>query len=438
MLFKLLPPGPSFGAVPDHFDILIHAVSQSALGNYGTHQYGCYPEILSPFFALVGVSILKVSATFCLLYFLSLLLVVHVAIRLLKSGVLVCGFTLSVLLATAACVYMNFRTLDPYYQYYPIRFVGPAVIAFCLYQCLTPRASHKFWLSALTSAVLTYFLLRLHAGDTFDFFATTSAHRMFYLNGFLMIRMTPPPAPWLALGLLYLYGLAVGLRAGLRGEMRLWSGMLLYLSILGCGLFAYYQGRSHAYNFPNVIWPGLLILFILAGRVLRSVRGGLLPTPFVLLSFPALFLSVLSTMLFMYRAPELWTRTCEVADGLWRLEAPSLIKRNASFVKEMMRPYGNEANIIGAYQGLYYAETGLKAGLRCLGQIEMTTKSEWNSVCEGLAQAKCPLFVTSNLPGVDYAQERVSAPPWLLERYREFARSADGSVVFYLPLCALP
>ena len=42
------------------------------------------------------------------------------------------------------------------------------------------------------------------------------------------------------------------------------SVMYFVLAIIGLGSFVYYQGRSHLYVFAYVLWPGILILVLLA------------------------------------------------------------------------------------------------------------------------------------------------------------------------------
>lgn len=91
---------------------------------------------------------------------------------------------------------------------------------------------------------------------------------VFYGMGFYMLPM-PSWHPWVVLGMLYAVGLVISLRnmkALNRGNtpvLRSRSALYFILSVVGAGIFSYYQGRSHDKVFTAVIWPGAIIAVLL-------------------------------------------------------------------------------------------------------------------------------------------------------------------------------
>ena len=105
-------------------------------------------------------------------------------------------------------------------------------------------------------------------GETFvDFAYLFFFQATFYNYGFFMIRM-PYIHPWALLALAYLVGISIPVvhfvkaikeRAGLSLD----HVSLLFLSVMGVGLFSYYQGRSHDYNLNKAmvyLFPVLALL----------------------------------------------------------------------------------------------------------------------------------------------------------------------------------
>lgn len=83
--------------------------------------------------------------------------------------------------------------------------------------------------------------------------------------------------PWILLIFSYIVGLAIALSKihMINHEKRILfqkNAMIFVLSILGIGIFVYYQGRSHNLVFPSVIYPGIILMGIFLGNLLRQIR----------------------------------------------------------------------------------------------------------------------------------------------------------------------
>ena len=91
-----------------------------------------------------------------------------------------------------------------------------------------------------------------------DFFGVVFFQRVFYNYGFFMIRM-PYIHSWIILALVYFVGIClaafhlVGLYTKKESSVSVHHVILLFISVLGVGLFSYYQGRSHDQVFIKVV-----------------------------------------------------------------------------------------------------------------------------------------------------------------------------------------
>lgn len=110
---------------------------------------------------------------------------------------------------------------------------------------------------------------------------------VFYGNGYFMLPMSLFH-PWNLVILVYLVGiiqsvfyLGSKLFSDQPGDAISvpdhWKRMMVFaLSIIGVGLFGYYQGRSHPIVLPAVLWPALLLVAIYIsdlGNLLARVKG---------------------------------------------------------------------------------------------------------------------------------------------------------------------
>jgi len=96
--------------------------------------------------------------------------------------------------------------------------------------------------------------------------------------GFSMLKM-PKVHPWILLVLYYAINMVKGLRLirplrcdalpNRRGQIH--AVISTMLSIVGIGVFVYYQGRSHDHCFQFVLWPAVLLLVINADQRLLEM-----------------------------------------------------------------------------------------------------------------------------------------------------------------------
>lgn len=141
---------------------------------------------------------------------------------------------------------------------------------------------------------ITYF----RTGQFFQLSDVFYAQSIFYQSGFYMLRM-PFVHIWIVLILVYAVALVRAmknfrfLRNDSSVELNPFGTMYFFLSVLGLGLFSYYQGRSHDYVFTVVCWPGFVLLALFAQETLRNRKTTSLRNKIILV-VALVFLSALT------------------------------------------------------------------------------------------------------------------------------------------------
>jgi len=456
--------------------IMAYAVSQAAIGNPEFHQYGFYPQFLAPLFRLTGTSTLVLSAVMGALYIAGFILVAVAVRRQFRVPILLWGMLAALVVATSWGA-LNLHDANPVFSYYPIRFIGPALLLWLFVRAVREEFSRgKVLVLGIVGGIMLFWNLEAAispvAAALFGIITTCRPHRRrddwskigfavgglaagltgtylalswnmgqwirptgyshfheYFLAGFNMLPLPTPPAPWVALGLVYLGGLGWGLRREWTSQANAYSRILLFLSITGMGLFIWYQGRSHPYSFPSVIWPGIVILMLAADRIVRAVRAHLLPPIHLGAALPGILITALATMVLFCNA-DTWFAHLQTGIREWAnggIASPT--QENVNFIK---RCAGTQrtVNIFGDGQGVYYAETGLRAGIPQFNLVEVFLHSERERIFRALQKSSYPLFWARSFLNMELSGE---LPAKVLKHYRLEAVSPDGIVKYYVP-----
>jgi hypothetical protein len=306
-----------------HLNALLDALSQSVNGHHllidFPHIYGGYGEMLAPFLRLFPRTMAVPLVALALPTLLGVAFWLVAAVRLVKNPAVLA------LAATGILGVTYLSALPPNYCYGTPRTLFPSLgLMLAIAYFRRPRA-RLFWaLSALaaiapiwnldTGLVLWFaWTLTLLAGEAnarswkrgaLDLFAQLlllvvawacffvylrivgqrwpDPGLLFYFQsmvvktGYFCVALIVPSA-WTFLVLLYLTGLVVAALAHLRRRVP-WKGrVVLFLSLLGIGMFSYYVGRSAESNLIAVSPPGLVLSGLLGSEMLARVRRGLLP-----------------------------------------------------------------------------------------------------------------------------------------------------------------
>jgi len=308
---------------------VLYSITQVYAGKYLLvnvfSQYGLFAWILLPVFRIIGLSTSSFSMVMGTLNAIGYFLLFLSLRRLIKNNLLS-------LAAFLAMFYWQFwwdriwafPVARLYYQYMPIRFFFPALAFYLVVVYHQSKESLRKWLLPIISVTASlavfwnvdtgiivfgttclYFLLLAYLKPTADqrieaavssmvllfgaliivglwFIITTKIgsgqfpdfsqffryQSFFYASGYFMLPMTVVQM-WNIPALCYIAGFIYG---AIYLKKSPDAPIVLFLSVLGCGIFVWFQGRSYDLNIVTVSYPAFLITAILLSKALTRAR----------------------------------------------------------------------------------------------------------------------------------------------------------------------
>ena len=407
-----------------HLDAIMYPLQQVVMGKTLLadlpSQYGLYPEFLLPIFKLVPLTVLNFTLVMGVLQVFALWALFIVLNKMIYSKKIVWlgGVALIVLTFSNSFFYRGY-TYDSYFQYWPIRFLWPAISLLLFYKYLTNKSylksiifsvasavavlwnmdtglfiflsytfyllikaininfiqdrtlvlsrhlilNKKFALTLLLHTVVTllvfcvfFLILRLKSHQELHFAWLFMYQKVFYATGFFMLPIPKAPHPWMAVAGIYIYGIVYALFSQQKTSS-LKSDFILYLSILGIGIFLYYEGRSHVYNLLNVLWPALVIGLILSNDALRCLKLKLINPINILLPATFMTLVFICNLIFICNVPYTLQKLIQQFETRG-IPLDPIVPSDIKFIQEYS---GNDKNclLLSKHQGVYSAELGL-------------------------------------------------------------------------------
>jgi hypothetical protein len=148
-----------------------------------------------------------------------------------------------------------------------------------------------------------------------------------------------------------------------------WMNMVFLVSILGTGLFVYYQGRSHEYNLPTTFWTAFFLLSLFADSLISLFSKIFIKSPdvkskiFISIQFslPLLILLVvfLYTPAFFKLTPtyiQAFQSRVQTVKDLQR-GIPNSYTRRIDFMKKYFSPGENAVIFSGTDYTVFYIYT---------------------------------------------------------------------------------
>lgn len=455
-----------------HLEILIYAVSHAAKGQLEYHLYGNYHWMLAPLFAVIKPSIFNFSIVMNTLFVAVFMIIAFTGSRLIKNYILLLlMFSFLLLMVCWFTIHQHF--VDPYFQYHPIRSFWPAVSLLIFYfyhksggrlrynslaavccavslfwnidsgiavtgafvflfaaETVTAnrfKAPASFCIVFAAALLLLYAIYCWSAGEILSPGYFLQGHQMFLQTGFYALPMPHKICMWVFFAGIYVTAVIAGLRGMFLNRKTLFSQSCIFLGILGIGLFSYYQNRSHIYVLTAPTWPAVLLMFMFADRCLRlagtsrNLRALLLPAlPIIMLGIGAIFIFACNSK-FILNGTIMQMSFITVSDN------ESQYQQRINFIRQCAGTR-RQVNIIGGGQGIYYAESGLAAGIKNFNRAEIYTIADDKYVTGMLKKSDCPLFVTPG-DGIFYELN-----PEVLKYYKLIATSEDNEIKYYEPL----
>lgn len=427
LLFNILGPehirnAPIFWA---SFNAFFYSVVQVYFGKEllvdFVNQYGLYPHFLEPIFSLVGLSIYSFTALMGLLNCLAFGCLYRFLARETDDELLAfLGLTTILFFGYAAG-----RAVKPdlFLQYHPLRTIFPAVslmavrayahaptlrrgallpalgaaaalwnfdtgmivlaagFLLIVYDTLLRRRPKEIPMrlllgAAAAAAVVVAFscYLRLRFGAFPDFTGHFLHVKAFYLYGVMMLPM-PRFGIWVLVLLVYAAGLLLSLAALVEGEETPRARLSFYLSVLGLGIFTYYQGRSNLGNLTAASYPAVILIVLFASdlgrRAIPRTRA------------PDRILAFTLTVLLLYSVPALaavtpgWVRGIVEKIRITRSGQEGEVLRDARFLRHYVQP-GQQVVIASFNAGLHHLLTRTTNPLDIPGDSELVYRKDYD------------------------------------------------------------
>ena len=419
-----------------HFDAFFYSVSQVFAGKTllvdFNNQYGLYPHFLEPIFHIIGLTVLNFSIVMSMLTAISFILIFLFLKKTVSNNVIsFLGFTSVVFFCL---LILRVDSFDEYFQYMPLRVIFPTILIFLtavylkeenriIYYCLFIISSiAMLWnfdtgaivfiswllllvfkelfqqdkkimikncithfvtaLSIFLAVIISYSIyIYIRSGSFPNYFLFTQYQQVFYISGFAMLPMNLFH-PWNIIIIVYIIGLLYAIIN--RGNSYI-AKIIFLLSVLGFGIFSYYQGRSHDNNLVAVAYPAILLLTIFADISLTNLQtyGSRL---FHNLTFVVMLLFILSISICSigYHFNQYYQHS---ERGFTELNdtRPTILSENIKFITATTIK-GEKILILSGYlNGIYYAESHTESVLNIPSSSEIFLVDDDNKISEFLS-----------------------------------------------------
>lgn len=486
------------GMFIDHFNAVFYSVVQVFLGKALLvdliNQYGLYPHFLEPIFKMLGLSVFKFTVIMAVLLSISFICLFKFLKDVVKNRVI--AFLGFISLMFYSYIFIKIVSIDPVFQYHPIRFFFPSLmiylcslyfrnnnkmlyyLSFVLYSVAvlwnfdTGIVVFLSWMIVLcylelfrTNLKITFKKMLFHVvtgitiffvtvglyclfifsryGSLPDFGSFFEYQKYFYISGFGMLPMKLIH-PWNAVVLVYIIGLLYAARSAIFRNYSPKAIMVLLLSVLGTGIFSYYQGRSHDFNLLHVSYPAILLLTIFVDDLFHKIAKAnktilsypkirlitmSLQTNFIIFSILLYFLASSVFSLFFnlqYLISPVLNRQYSTFN-----KQPTRVTQNADFIKQYSNK-GEEVLILSYHSAFYYLESQTVSSLRIPGSSELFLKKDYNKIIEFLENGKNQkIFLDTNFLTNKYQFNISILRTLFLSNYKVISMSPDNSIMLF-------
>jgi len=454
-----------------HYEAVIYSIAQVVNGKGilvdFVNQYGLYPLFIAPIIRLTGFSVISVTGILSALAALSYFCIYKYLKNIIKTKfIVIIGFISFLYLY----LFQKFKLWgDPSYQYATIRFLSPCILlGMGAYYFKKPKkvvyysllvicslsvlwnfdsgivvyitflltliyseiididsSGNKFTISIkiikkstvhiiksiiiLISFILLFYLFSYIKYNTFPNLKNFFSYQLLFANyGFFCLPM-PKYHPWIIYAAVHIIGLSIAVNSIFTKKNKYLAIVIFMTSILGCGLFSYYQGRSHDVNYYCIRHTGILLGIIYLDLLFRAVRYRQFSKKRLIIGETILF----SSLLFYFLSPLF---NCFDKESFYaffvegKTNLVGIIK-NENFVLEkqieFIRRYtlpGEEVVIISNFQGNLYGYTSTSNPVKIPGLFELIRREDWYTLLEFIEKNDVKLFIqTSYLERADLA-----------------------------------
>jgi hypothetical protein len=417
-------------------------------------QYGLYAWILNPLFKVIGLTTYKFSIVMSVMNGSALLFIFLGMKRIIKNDVLtLLGFLCMVFWQYWQTKIPFETTAHYYYQYMPLRFFFPAlvfflvvcyhqgtgktrnivlpILAFCsslsvlwnmdsglfvygaafislmlpalgapsIKEAVQKAVKPAAWMIGALVAVIMLFLIatKVHSGSWPDMNNFSKFQKIFYISGYFMLPMAFIHF-WNLPALVY-FICCIYCVYHLRKSETNDNPVLAYLFILGCGLFTYFQGRSYDSSIDVVMYPAIIILTILCGKLASYINGKgklKLHESVAMFLIPFIFIADGASSM-LYYTPSIQSFAESNAFDEHKQQEDALAVR-MNFIKNNIPAKDTVLILAKDYESYYYAGGDYYNPLNMAGSTEMFFRSELDSVVSLIQRTNYPILYDASHP----------------------------------------
>ena len=444
-----------------HFDAVFYSMVQVFKGvplamDGFTNTYGLYPYFVNPIFKIIGLSVLKCSIVFCVLIAASFLLILFFLKNTVNNKLLVLlGFTSVVFLPNLSKQLFDLKLYGqtmPYYAYLPIRYLFPCLLLFVSSLYVKNKSKYLYIISSVICSLallwnfetglvttLSWMLLNFYSefeqNNVYIVFKNILWHIIkissvviitvlffgfcvfiFYgriLNPGVSLKtliifsnlnfgMLPMPLlhPWNILVLTYVVGIGISIRAIIEKDITPWTKNVFLVTIMGIGMFSYYQGRSHDWSLFGPSFYFFIILTLFLDKILSFLKNN---RNLLLTLSSVLIASVLSLSVILISI-NIKNEFLILKTVIKNVQANSLMKNILEMNSDFIRKHTNSSEkiiIFSRNSGTYFSKIPNISAFNP-GLSELYLKSDYAGLEKVIAEPDVKIFIAENSPQAFY------------------------------------
>lgn len=467
-----------------HLNPIFYPLSQVIAGKILlvniTSLYGLFPLFLAPIFGIIGFSVLKFSLVMGIILCSSYIFLFSFMRRIINNYVLLYSGFLSV-------VFYSFLTHSPagpdfYFQYWPIRLLFPSVFLLLTAVYLKNENKYLYYLSLFVcvlgvlwnfdsgiivfltwiivlayhefsknnevitkclkigshllkaglffaTGILCFYLYTYLLSGAWPDISLFLQYQKMFLSGYFMIPMLSPPHAWNLVILTYLMGLLLSVSALINKQIDYKDKLIFALSVLGIGLFSYYEGRSHDLTLFGPSYIAFILAAIFADKLYSRIKNNGMVLRGEVLIFAFLFYIIISTPFSMiYNIKTYFSYAWNGALSFQQKE-DSVYAKNINFIKNNATK-GEGIFIMSPHnEGIYYGETGTYSAVDIPSSTDLFFKREADAIVTFLEKNKDKkVFIEQPLSFYDLYDSRIKK---IVEKSYAVASSSNEGLSFY-------
>ena len=177
---------------------------------------------------------------------------------------------------------------------------------------------------------------------------------------------------------MYIIGAYLSIKCLFNKEDKTQSTLYFFLSILGIGLFSYYQGRSHDLVLIPVSYPSIILAGMYADRLLTKWKDKSILFPLRLFFIAIIFFMINSLFITYQNYPILISHISKGFESISNLNHKTELMENIDFIR-LLVVFGEKVFIIvqPRTDGLYYGYSNTRCAINNLpGSTERIVQSD--------------------------------------------------------------